>query len=106
LRLVKFSGIILLNILHILLACTSSPLMPMIHRFGFLMESLSSCIFLSHLLSILSNSSSVFSLISILSSSPEILSSTCSSLLVWLSSVFFVWFKEFLFPVFLFDSVF
>jgi hypothetical protein len=25
---------------------------------------------------------------------PEILSSTCSSLLEWLSTVFFIWFKE------------
>jgi hypothetical protein len=45
-------------------------------------------------LSPLSKNSSVFSLISILSLSPEILSSTCSSLLEWLLTVFFIWFKE------------
>jgi hypothetical protein len=36
------------------------------------------------LLSIFSKNSSVFSIISILSLSPEILSSTCSSLLEWI----------------------
>jgi hypothetical protein len=36
-----------------------------------------------------------FSLISILSSSYEILSSTCSSLVEWLSSIFFTWLKEY-----------
>jgi hypothetical protein len=41
-------------------------------------------------LSLLSKNSSVFSLISILSLIPEILSSTCTSLLGWLSSVFFI----------------
>jgi hypothetical protein len=74
------------------LACTSSPSsMPMILRFGLSMESLGSCIFLSQLLSYLTKSSSVFSLISISSLSSEILSSTCSSLLEWPSTVFFVW---------------
>jgi hypothetical protein len=57
------------------LAFTSSPLsMPMILRIGFLIESLSSFIFLSQLLSFWLRV--VFSLISILSSSSEILSST------------------------------
>jgi hypothetical protein len=51
---------------------------------------LSSCIFLSQLLSCLTKSSSVFSSISILSPSSEILSSNCSSLLEWPSTVFFV----------------
>jgi hypothetical protein len=37
-----------------------------------------------------SQSSSVYSLISISSSSPEIISSACSSLLAWLSPIFFV----------------
>jgi hypothetical protein len=41
-----------------------------------LMVSMSSCKFISHLLSCLTNSSSAFSLISTLSSSSEILSST------------------------------
>jgi hypothetical protein len=63
-----------------------SPLMPMILRFGLLMELLSSCIFLSQLLSCLTK---VFSLISILSWSSEILSSTCSHLLEWPLTVFF-----------------
>jgi hypothetical protein len=50
------------------LVCTSSPSsMSMILRFGLLIESLSSCIFLSQILSCLTNISSVFSLISILS---------------------------------------
>jgi hypothetical protein len=55
------------------LTCTSSPSsMPMILTFGLLMELLSSCIFLSQLLSCLTKSSSVFSLMSILSSNSEI----------------------------------
>jgi hypothetical protein len=85
------SVIILLNILSIPLTCTSSPSsIPMILWFGLLRESLSSYIFLSQLLSCLTKSSSVFSLISVLSSSFEILSSTCYSLLEWISTVFFV----------------
>jgi hypothetical protein len=52
----------------------------------------SSCIFPSQLLCCLTIYS-VFCLISILSLSPEILSSTCSTLLEWLSTVFFVWLK-------------
>jgi hypothetical protein len=48
----KFYAIFLLSILHIPLSCTSFlSLMPIIHRFGLLMESQSSCIFLSQLLS-------------------------------------------------------
>jgi hypothetical protein len=82
------SAIITLNILHIPLACTSYlSSMPMILKFELLMESLSSCIFLSHLLSCLTKISSVF--ITILSLSSEILSATCSSMLEWLSSMFF-----------------
>jgi hypothetical protein len=43
----------LLTILHTALTCTSSPSsMPMIHRFGLLIELLSSCIFLLQLLSL------------------------------------------------------
>jgi hypothetical protein len=42
------------------LAGTSSPSMLMIFRFGLWMELLNSCIFLSHLLSFLTKSSSVF----------------------------------------------
>jgi hypothetical protein len=49
------------------LACTSSPSMPMILKFGLLMELLNSCIFLSQLLCCLTKISFVFSLISILS---------------------------------------
>jgi hypothetical protein len=61
LRFGKFSLIILLNMLHIPLACTSSPSsMPMILRIGLLMELLSSCIFLSQLLSCLTKISSVY----------------------------------------------
>jgi hypothetical protein len=59
-----------------------------IYPFGLLMELLNSYIFLSQLLSCLTKISSVFALISILSLSSEILSSTCSSLLEWLSTVF------------------
>jgi hypothetical protein len=55
--------------------------MPMILRFGLLMESVSSCIFLSQVLNCLANSCSVFPLIAISSSSSEILSSVCSILL-------------------------
>jgi hypothetical protein len=55
--------------------------MPMILRFGLLLESVNSCIFLAQVLSCLNNSYSVFPLVSILSSSSEILSSTFSSLL-------------------------
>jgi hypothetical protein len=42
------------------MACTFSPSMPMILRFVLLMESLSLCIFLSQVLSCLTNTSSVF----------------------------------------------
>jgi hypothetical protein len=48
-----------------------------------LMELMSSCIFLSQVLSCLANSSSVFSLITISSLSSDILSSAYSSLLAW-----------------------
>jgi hypothetical protein len=48
----------LLNILRIPFACTSSPSsMPMILKFGLLMESVSSCVFFSQVLSCLTNSS-------------------------------------------------
>jgi hypothetical protein len=53
-----------------------------------LMDSLSSCIFLSQDLCFLTNSSSLFLLITISSSSSEILSSAYSSLLEWHSIVF------------------
>jgi hypothetical protein len=97
----------LLNILWISLACTSSlPLMLMIGNFGLLMVLLSSCVFLSQHLSLLSKSSAVFSLRSVLSSSPEILSSTCFSVLDWLSPVFLFDLRNFLFIGFLFDSFF
>jgi hypothetical protein len=62
--------------------------MPMILRFGLLMELVSSCIFLLQVLCCLSNSSSVFPLNYILSSSSESLSSICSSLLEWPCFVF------------------
>jgi hypothetical protein len=52
------------------------------------MELVSSFIFLSQVLSCLTNSASVFPLISISSSSSEILSSAYSSLLEWPSIVF------------------
>jgi Mn2+/Fe2+ NRAMP family transporter len=82
---------VLLNMLQIPSACTSSPpFIPMILRFGLLMESASSCLFLSQVLSCLTHSSSVFPLIFILSSNSEILSYTCSSLLEWPSIVFCV----------------
>jgi hypothetical protein len=48
-----------------------------------LMESVSSCVLFSQVLSCLTNSPSVFPLIAISSSSSEILSSVCSSLLQW-----------------------
>jgi hypothetical protein len=64
--------------------------MPTILRFDLLMESVSSCIFLSHVLSCLTKSYLVFPWISILSLSSEVLSSTCSSLLEWPSIVFYV----------------
>jgi hypothetical protein len=53
------------------LVCTSSPSMPMNLRFGLWMELLSSCIFLSQLLSCLTRISSVFYLIYILSLSSD-----------------------------------
>jgi hypothetical protein len=60
----NFSVIILLNRLRVPFACTSTPYpMPMILRFGLLMESVSSCIFLFQVLSCLTNSSSLFPLI-------------------------------------------
>jgi hypothetical protein len=48
-----------------------------------LMESVNSCIFLSIVLSCLTSSSSVFCLFTISFLSSEILSSACSSLLLW-----------------------
>jgi hypothetical protein len=78
LRFGKFSVIILLNILCIPLSYTSSPSsMPMIFRFGLLMESLSSFMFFLYLLICLTKICSVFSLIYSLSLSSEVLSSTC-----------------------------
>jgi hypothetical protein len=72
------------------LVCTSSPCsIPMILRFGLLMDLLSSCIFLSQLLNCLSKISFVFSLVLILSLNSEVQSSTCSTLLEWTSTVFF-----------------
>jgi hypothetical protein len=57
----NFFAIILLNILHVPLVCTSSlSSMPIIPRFGLLMESQNSYIFLQYLLSLLSKSFSVF----------------------------------------------
>jgi hypothetical protein len=57
----KLSVIILLNILCFLFACTYSPSSMVINlRFGLLMESVSSCIFFSQVLSCLTNSSLVF----------------------------------------------
>jgi hypothetical protein len=64
--------------------------MPMILKFGLLIHSVNSYIFLSQVLSCLTNSSSVFPLISILSSNYEILISACSSLLMWPSVVFHI----------------
>jgi hypothetical protein len=61
LRFGKFSVIILLNILWIPFAWTSSPSsIPIILRFGLLMEPVNYCIFHSQLLSCLTNISSVF----------------------------------------------
>jgi hypothetical protein len=107
LRLRKFSAIILLNISCIHLACNSFSSMPMIHRFGLLMESLSCWVFFLQLLNFfLSKNSSVFSLISSLSSSPEI----CLPLVLVCWSGFPLYFlpdlRNFLFPGFLFDSSF
>jgi hypothetical protein len=67
----------------------------MILRFGLLMEWVSSCIFLSQVLSCLINHSSVFHLIYILSSSSKILSSACSNLLEWPSIVFYIFISFF-----------
>jgi hypothetical protein len=67
--------------------------MPMILRFGLLMESVSSCIFLSQVLSCLTNSSSVFPLISISSSSSEILSYWTSIVFCIFVSLFFLRFN-------------
>jgi hypothetical protein len=95
----KFYAIVLLNVLHIPLACIASPSMPMIYRFGLLMKSQSSCIFPCSS-GFCSGIFQIFSLISILPLSPEILSST-SLLSVFLSDL-----KNFLFPGFLLDSFF
>jgi hypothetical protein len=57
--------------------------MPMIIKFGLLLELVNSCIFLSQELSCLINSSSVFPLTTISSSSSEIPSSPCSNLWEW-----------------------
>jgi hypothetical protein len=67
----KFPVIILLNILWFPFASYPSS-MPMILRFCLLMELVSSCIFLSQVLSYLTNSFSYFPLISILPPSSEI----------------------------------
>jgi hypothetical protein len=63
LRFQKLSVIILLNILCIPLACTTSPSsVPMILRFVLLMEWVSSWLFLSQLLNCLTKISLIFSL--------------------------------------------
>jgi hypothetical protein len=93
LRFGKFSVIVSLNILHICLAYTSSSSsMPMILRFGLLMESLSSCIFLSQLLHCLIKIFFCFFFNFCLTLSSETLYSTYSSLLEWPSNVFFFFF--------------
>jgi hypothetical protein len=85
----KFSVIILLSILWMPLACTYFPSsMPVVLKFSLLMDLVNFCIFISQVLSCLTNNSSVFHLIFISSSSSEILLSACSSLLEWLSTVF------------------
>jgi hypothetical protein len=84
----------LLNILQIPFASTSSSLIP-IKEDGLL----SSCIYLSQVLSCLTYSSSVFHLISISYSRSEILSSTClvcwSGLPLWFIFLFHSFFWSF-----------
>jgi hypothetical protein len=72
----------------------------------FLLELLSSCIFLSQLLSCFTEIFSAFSLFSILSLSSENLSSTYYSLLEWPSTVIFVWLKGFFISRISVDSFF
>jgi hypothetical protein len=74
----EFSVATLFVLFPMPLICTSSYLIPMIHRFCLLMELQSSCIFLSQLLSLLSKFSSFFFNI-YLFLSPDHLSSTCST---------------------------
>jgi hypothetical protein len=89
------------------LVCTSFSLMPMILRFGLFMESLSSCIFPSQLLSLLTNRSSVFLLSHLFC--PQVLR-FCLLLVLFCWSGFPLYFifdlRKFLFPEFLFDSIF
>jgi hypothetical protein len=94
LRFGNFSLIILLNILPTLLAYIDFPsTVCMICRYGHLIELQSSCIFLSQLFNLLSKYS--FFLVSIyFDLSAEIPSSTYSSLLEWLSTIFFIWLKK------------
>jgi hypothetical protein len=78
----KLFGIILLKILHTALGYNSSP------------QSLSSFIFLSQFFILLSKNSSTYSLIYVLSLSPEVLSSTLSSMLEWFSTLLFILCKK------------
>jgi hypothetical protein len=117
LRFGKFS-VILLNILHISLACTSSSSMAMILGFGFLMELLSSCVFFHSSWVVWLRFLLAFSLISSLSSGSEIcllLVLICYSGLplccfVWLKGLFIsrisVWFFLLRFSISLFNFSF
>jgi hypothetical protein len=89
LRFGKFCVIILLNILCIPLACTSSPSsVTIICRFGLLMGPLSSYVFLLQILSLLSKDTSVVFINIYFVFKPEFLSSTWSRLLHCFLTVF------------------
>jgi hypothetical protein len=86
LRFGKSTAIILLNILHIPFACTSSSFF---NGHDLQVWSFDEFLHITFEAFQSSKSSSVFSFMPILSSRPEILSSACSSLLKWLSGIFF-----------------
>jgi hypothetical protein len=81
-------------------------LMPLVHKFGLLMEVQISYIFLLQLFSSLSKNTSVFffNIYFIFRPWNSVFHLFQSS--EWLSNVIFIWFKEFFFPGFLFESFF
>jgi hypothetical protein len=90
LKIWEVAAIILLNMFLMPLACISPPCLRLIIcRSDLLMESQSSCIFYSHFFILFYVFICFFFfIIYTLSSSPKILSSTCSNLLEWLSTIF------------------
>jgi hypothetical protein len=102
----EFYPIYLLDMFPMPLACISSSSVTVIHRFGLLMESQSSCMFCLYLFILFSISLSYFPIIVSLSSNPDILSFPLFCLLGiafnWIIMSFSFQSFNFIFSVFLY----